>query len=642
MVDGEDYAGGLELNFFNSPEFEAENASTPAENQLIQTRNLLRLLMMGWNKNWTQLLTMKTFRAVFIARDHQLTQAMRAAFQEGFKHICSELKKHGPLSEKQQRQAEIFISNCLAFTPFADMTPYESLAIPQYIHGTWQLVDYKITPIELTPTSGFKKLFLRDDDRVFAYGLEPLLNSDAEPHLVFMGTTYPAGQGFATTVNTDLEPFETAGKKLYRTGQRRITRWLDEQSKKVHVCGTSLGGGLSLLLAIDKGDKLSSVHALNPPGLYDPWRKSKFDHWDTLETKPPVFILKQRDDPVSRFGVWKPDWHVLDINPPDNIKGPNSITHHALNYAGFANTEFIVVNTALDNEERKSRNFWLYVLSRSAVYYLVMVPWRYVIRPLNHFIFNHKLPLAMTLLMVGLLTNVPSLLIALSGSLLINVLVPAVITGYLIGKFAADIVTNDTPLSQFLLVLKTHPVKSLVFGLVALALTACFIASVILFPSLAPILLLSVAAIPLTLDILKTFVDSLLILTGYNQDKPARCHDPVLTKTERNKELDIYKTQAEASFSYQELNQYYKIKQDLKKPKENRPPPTTNKLFKTTQETKQMIMEKGETGSPYHLERITFFATKAKIIDIQRTLKLVDHPSELKQNHEDYKAAKCA
>ena len=116
------------------------------------------------------------------------------------------------------------------------------------------MVDYYVTPIELTPTKGFKKLFVRDHDRVFAYGLEPINHKDAESQLIFMGTTYPAGQGFVPQVKTDLKGFETVGKTLYQCGHQRILAWLLHQKGNVHVCGISLGGSLSLLLAIHLGN----------------------------------------------------------------------------------------------------------------------------------------------------------------------------------------------------------------------------------------------------------------------------------------------------------------------------------------------------------------------------------------------------
>ena len=377
----------FELNFFSSNQFEAETIDNLERNNLILVRNVLRVLMMGW-QDPTPLISRRLLSAL-VQRDSEVLRAMRSVFQEGFDHIHTQLTNK-QLSESRLEQAQFFLSNCLMFLPFADLMPYEFFNIPQYINGTWHKVSYKVTPIELTATTGLQQWFIHDEDRVFAYGLEPMTHADAEPHLIFMGTTYPAGQGFLTQINTDLEPFETVGKQLYRTGHAKIAAWLDQQTQKTHVCGASLGGALSLLLAIHQGEKLSRVDALNPPGLYAPWRKSRFDHWDAMKLKPLVYIQKQANDLVSAFGVWKEDWHILRVTPNPQKAGPLSHIDHVLNYAGLAGTTFEPVDAKTENQNRRARNFLIYVILRSFVYYFALMPFRYVIYPIFHYLINHK------------------------------------------------------------------------------------------------------------------------------------------------------------------------------------------------------------------------------------------------------------
>lgn len=395
MPNIEQYAGNLELSFFPSATFESESLDSPDENALIIARNALRILTMGWDVQANSLMSYRLFKAIFVQRDRELLRSMRVAFQEGFNHLFDSQLKESSFSAAQHNQALLFLNNCLCFLPYADITPYESFTIPQCINTQWVMVDYKVVPIELTPTTGFKKLFLNDEDRVFAYGLEPITNLSAESHLIFMGTTYPAGQGFLTQVNTDLESFETAGKKLYRTGHKKIEAWLDKQGeKKPHVCGTSLGGSLSLLLAMHHGDRLSRVDALNPAGIYEPWKKSRFDRWDECTAKPEVIIQRQANEPVSLFGVWKEDWRLLHVIPPREKQGPTSVIDHGLNYAGLAGTTFNHLDIKEDNDKRRTQSFWLYGILRSMVYYLVLVPYRYLIHPIIRYVLNHKLATA--------------------------------------------------------------------------------------------------------------------------------------------------------------------------------------------------------------------------------------------------------
>ncbi|MFI4963360.1 MAG: hypothetical protein ACHP6H_05845, partial [Legionellales bacterium] len=243
-----------------------------------------------------------------------------------------------------------------------------------------------------------------DEDRVFAYGLEPLMNEKAIAHLVFMGTTYPAGQGFVPQINTDLKGFETAGHSLYKSGRGRIREWLLKQSQKVHVCGLSLGGSLSLLLAIDQGDLIGRVDATNPPGLHDSWYKNPYDKWAELQEKPQVVIQTQANDPVSQFGIWKKEWDILWVMPPEDKKGSNAFFDHFLNYAGFAETEFTSISAEQENAHRPLRNFLFYTLGRVLIYYPLLFPYNFVIRPSLHFIRdNLRLLLPGFLMLIALL-----------------------------------------------------------------------------------------------------------------------------------------------------------------------------------------------------------------------------------------------
>jgi hypothetical protein len=392
----------IDFNFFPSATFDSMTQVSPQEKAKRIGKNALRILLMGAQSNWKKLISLRVLNAVLVKRDPELLHGMRLGLQEGFGHVFEQLKQAGPLDAATQEQANLFISNCLTLLPYTDPTPHEYISMPQFINGAWTLVDYQVTPIELTPTRGFDAAFIREDDRVFAYGLSPLTDKHAEPHLVFMGTTYPAGQGFHSTVYTDLEGFETAGKKLYRSGHHKIAEWLDHQDKKTHVCGSSLGGALSLLLAIHQGEKLSRVDALNPPGLYEPWKKSKFDRWDECAEKPQVVVQKQGNDPVSAFGVWKEDWQVLHVEPSDAHK-VSGLMDHALVHTGYADTAIKPIDPIADNKEHQKRNAILYTWVRGIVYYLFLVPYHYVVRPLIKFVIDNFI---LVLATVALLTAI--------------------------------------------------------------------------------------------------------------------------------------------------------------------------------------------------------------------------------------------
>lgn len=442
------FTGGLDLSFVQDPNYESTNSKhTHQEKQAIIARNALRLLMGGWPSSINPFLSSEVFSAVFILRNPNLLKEFRLAFQQGFTFLHQQLQNNPPLTADQQEQVQLYLSNCLSLLPYADLTPWETIAMPQWIDGHWDLVLYQVEPIELTSQSnpqGFffkvldgvfpwaKRFFTKDQDRVFAYGLKPIINTKAQSHLIFMGTTYPVGQGFIRHIDTDLKGLESVGTSLYQQSRKRISHWLSQQNGKVHVCGMSLGGALSLLLAIDQGEHIERVDALNPPGLHDTWYKNSLDKWDTIEDKPKVVVQKQGADPVSFFGIWKKEWTVLAVQPPKSKQGPNGFVDHALNYAGFANTQFTYVNAADDNAKRGSRNFWIFSLGRALVYYTIIAPYLYLIRPILYFHYEHRGSFALGIVAVVLITIA---LGAFSGGM-----IPAsLILGYALGLVGESI-----------------------------------------------------------------------------------------------------------------------------------------------------------------------------------------------------------
>ena len=576
MRTDELYATGLTLNFFESNEFEAKvEEGSLQENAAKVARNALRILMMGWRNDWKDVLSLQVLKAVFIERDRELTKGMRLAFQQGFNFLFEQLN-NSDLTPEQFRQAQFYLSNCLTLLPFADLTPYESFTIPQWINKQWKMVEYKVTPIELTPTKGFWKLFINDEDRVFAYGLEPLIDKKAEPHLIFMGTTYPKGQGFNTQIYTDSED-DTPGSFLYRHGASNIERWLNKfsgEETKVHVCGTSLGGSLSLMLGVHQGEKLSRVDALNPTGLYEPWFPSRYDRWTEIEKKPAVFIQKQGNDPVSAFGVWKNEWNILHVVPPEDKQGPNGFVDHALNYAGFSETQFLGVNTEEDNAGRKKRNFLLFSFVRSLLFYLVMVPYHYLILPLVRYAWNNKLLLLVTAVLVGL-------------SFLIPVFAPAV---------------SATTLLLF-------------------------------------------AMIPLAINLVYQFYQTMSTILGFNEVTFAKLHDPRL---QRNEAMDIYSNELNETFKCEEIREYYTARRCILKDKpflsEDK-----NASLEEGKTEKQRILETVQNPDN-DLKEVSFTKTAAKIHDMRQTVAIMQRfgfhnnealrNQELREQNEAYKLGK--
>lgn len=422
MPINDSFKGGLDLSFFPDAQFESLENVDPGQRAGIIARNNLRLLMMGWSESWDQLITWDTLKSAFIEQNPEMLKEFRAAFQLGFEHIYNQLKGL-TLNKEQREQVQLYLSNCFSHLPYADLSPYESITIPQYINNQWEFVEYFVNPIELTEEN---KLTDKENDRVFAYGLEPIAHRNATPHLIFMGTTFPAGKGFVSQITSNFEAFETIGNSLYLSGRRRIHDWLARQKEKVHVCGGSLGGSLGLLLAIDLGQYVSRVDALNPAGLFHQELKGKHDRWDEMNDKPRVVIQEQGDDLLSLLGVWKADWEILRVSPPKEKRGPNFLCDHFMNYAGFADTVFTYSDATHQNAERNTRNLLLYSIGRSAIYYLVINPYVNAIRPAWYFVAEGKSP---SLILLTALIGVGALVALVSVGVISPVLFFAAVTG---------------------------------------------------------------------------------------------------------------------------------------------------------------------------------------------------------------------
>lgn len=563
MFDKTNFKGGLNLKFVDSSEFESlEGLESTEERAPILARNVLRLLMMGWPDSWHQLISWETLKTIFFHRDPVLLKEFRYAFQQGFELLYQQLKD-SQFTPEQQEQVQLYLSNCLSILPYSDLTPYESIKIPQYVDNKWILVEYFVTPIELTDRNEYPLMTLQDNDRVFAYGLEPFDHDHAKSHLIFMGTTYPAGQGFISQINTDLKAFHTVGESLYRSGRKRILEWISRQNGKIYTCGMSLGGALSLLLAIDQGDKLIRVDAQNPPGLYEYLSPSEFDHWSELPHQPKVVIQQQAQDPVSIFGVWKKDWDVLKVTPPQNKKGPNAFCDHVLNYAGFAETVFTYCDPEIENNKRRTRNLMLYAVGRVLIYYPLVWPYTHLIRPIGLFSWKHKVPLSLAAAFMGGLVSVITL-----GSL----------------------------------------------GLVSVAWMTSLL------------LMFSVAAVFGTFLFYRHHVNN--ARTDANQTTHqkldlAKIHDPQLP---RNPSMDLYNNKIEFKISSHEYKTYSQVLKRLRDEKTIMHHKTKPSFLSKSDswDTLSNLSEDGEMSQ----QKISLRATKAKVVHIKQTLKLIHHHQE--------------
>jgi hypothetical protein len=323
--------------------------------------------------------------AVLFKKDHALLAAIRRLYRIGMGHLAQSFQSL-KLSDQFEMSLD-FLYSSLCFLPYWEWQHDESpsIEIPQYVNHRWQLIPYRVTCIELTPKTGFQSVWLTDYDRAYAYGLTPLTQqSSVSPMLIFSGSTYPAGAGANTYLLTDLEAFRSAGQSLFASGQERIMQWVNQnQIHNFHVMGMSLGGSMTLLTCLHMPEYIDQAFALNPPALYE---LPKVNHPCT----PKVRVMIQCCDPVSKFGVWHPDWHVVHLNFAEPHPKQNPFLDHILIYSGLPFKHYLTISAPEENEKRFWLNLLIFKGLRSLFYLSFILPYYYFVQPLVRLLYQEK------------------------------------------------------------------------------------------------------------------------------------------------------------------------------------------------------------------------------------------------------------
>jgi pimeloyl-ACP methyl ester carboxylesterase len=239
-------------------------------------------------------------------RHSGLSFALREEFQTILTNIAQRLVKPpgndiGLIEPDDEKQYEILISNLLAAYPFLD--PHEdkvgTLFVPQKINGIdWCNIGYRVEKIDVSPQSGLLSKLIRDEDRVYAYGLIPIdPNSPAECQLILMGTTYPSGQGANLSGLRKYNPRHSIGEGY---DWSLLEKWIEGQSKKIKLTGHSQGGTSAMCIAAMYADKISRADCLNPPALCKATLNRLNPNWEKIpkHKRPQIHVYAQQGDPA--------------------------------------------------------------------------------------------------------------------------------------------------------------------------------------------------------------------------------------------------------------------------------------------------------------------------------------------------------
>jgi hypothetical protein len=275
----------------------------------------------------TEWLDRANARGVLIRKDPELLKGARDAFRE----VLLSCSEHLPIAgTKEEIVFQAFIGNIVALLPFFYPEEGEEFTIPQKVDGQWKNFQYIVDrKLDLTP-----RWF---STPISAFGLT---SKEGPPLLTFLGTTYPAADGYVATLLADFTPGLSVGHAPYLFGKKEIARWLEDK-QGVRLFGASLGGALTLHVMRNHREKIASVDAYNPPGLY-PW------DWRGGKDYPETNIYYQDNDLVGTLGFF-PEGDKVHLYRVLGEKQENFIKAHARAYTGSEEVTILKSSPAYEN-----------------------------------------------------------------------------------------------------------------------------------------------------------------------------------------------------------------------------------------------------------------------------------------------------
>lgn len=283
--------------------------------------------LLGQGKPSVEWFSARNAKGILLREDPELQKSMR----EEFRVILSACAESFPLpGSKEEILYETFIGNVVALLPYSYPEVGEVFSIPQKIDGEWKKATYSVDKkIDLSP-----KWF---SSPIAAYGLT---SQEAPPLLIFLGTTYPAGEGYVATLLSDFTPFTSVGQAPYLYGKKEIQKWLEDK-EGVRLCGISLGGAFTFHVLRNHKEKIAQVDAYNPPGLY-PWL------WKERYNSADIRIIYNENDLVATLGAF-PEGDKVRVIRAFVEKSQNFLKAHIQAYSGFDETTLLKSDPVYEN-----------------------------------------------------------------------------------------------------------------------------------------------------------------------------------------------------------------------------------------------------------------------------------------------------
>jgi len=339
-----------------------------------------------------QLLNIEVFSALFCKRNETFLEEMRWCFREKLVNLCETLNTSSSTMLEKQK----FLNRHVCTLPLAGIKTGQEYLIPAYDEASknWQLVTYKVMPIELSPSSGLGRLVLADNNRLFAYGFtpkDPKHKSFASRRLVFISPEYPAQQGFLA----NLYLWFQSASGFYKSCESDINHWIDDnfdEKKNVKITVLAVGHAARLAFETAFTNNASKIDCISISDAYNlPYSISKNykSRWNALSFKPKITVqMREKHYTLPEI---MPDWSVYDS------KGE-------------------ILKTKIVEEYCKIR-IASNILSGIANALLIM-PCQYLFIPTIRAILNHKTELALLSILVMVFVMLPGLVMTDIGTTL--------------------------------------------------------------------------------------------------------------------------------------------------------------------------------------------------------------------------------
>lgn len=313
--------------------------NTPETSKHIQT--LINTLLHG-DRLSKEILTSKAFNAVLIDHESHDSELVNCFFNE-LKRELIDMANKVPKTVSEELLWRAYTGNIIALLPFCYPKKEHDLQLPILSKDTnnvytCQLVDYEIEEIDLHLTNYCTPMK--------CLGLTAK-NGNADPILVFIGTTYPGGYGFGTSLLADFpyDSTKSVGEAVYDQNYDVIDGWLKDKTN-VHAVGISLGGALALLASKKHGSHFSKISAYSPPGLVP-------EFWDkTINKNCSINIWSQDGDFITQVGAWPTDSNVslyLAIPHEEHLK--SKLSSHARVFYGCKDVSIIKLDPEKENRD---------------------------------------------------------------------------------------------------------------------------------------------------------------------------------------------------------------------------------------------------------------------------------------------------